>query len=360
MKIILSGGGTLGPVVPLLAIAEKYKKYDSSVEFLWIGTKNGPEKKLIDENGIPFVAIGAGKWRRYFSILNITDIFKLMVAFFQSLIFLIKEKPDLLISAGGYVSVPLHWAATLLAMPQWVHQQDIEVGLANKLMMPFASKITTATEDTINKLPNRHTEWIGNPSRDLTVLDKKVSRKKFGIPENSPVIFALGGGTGSISINQLILAAVPQLNSNWHVIHLTGRDRPGELSEKAAEVFNNYHVYEFFTEEMKDAYALADVVVARAGFSTLTELAALSKPAIILPMFGTHQEENAKTFAEKGGIIMLGKSTSNGLRAAQIIKELIESEEKRKELGKNLNRILPSTKDEKIVQIIKSLTKKPA
>lgn len=354
MKIIFSGGGTLGPVVPLLAIAQTVQKHEGQVEFLWIGTKTGPERKLVEENGIRYIPIWSGKWRRYFSILNLFDVFKFFVAFFQSLYILWREKPDLLVSAGGYVSVPLHAAGALLAIPEWVHQQDVQIGLANKLMFPFASKVTTALKETEDELKKFKAEWIGNPSRNLEA-DPKMARKKFGLPDGVPVFFALGGGTGSTSINQLVVSALPQLNPSWQVIHLVGKERSSELSVKAAEVFPNYHVYEFFTEEMKDAYASADVVLARAGFSTLTELAALKKPAVILPMFDTHQEDNAKYFAEKDGIVLLQRGMNNGLKLSQIFRELVESPEERKRLGEKLNQLLPSAKEEKLIEIINKI-----
>ncbi len=351
VKILLSGGGTLGPVSPLLAIAETYRQYDPTVNLLWVGTKNGPERKLIEEQNIPFIAIRNGKWRRYLSLLNIVDLFRLVAAFIQSYVILLNEKPDLLISAGGYVSVPLHAAAALFGIPCWVHQQDVGIGLANKLMFVKAKKITAALKETAEKLPKNRSEWIGNPARELEAGDRLEARRRFNIPAEAPVIFVFGGGTGSNHLNQLILAAMPQLNPAWHVIHVVGRDRSGESSEKTSEIFSNYHAYKFFTEEMKDAYAIADVVVARAGFGTLTELAALSKAAIILPMIGTHQEENARYFAGHGGIIMLDQASSS-LKLAQAIRELLESEEKRQELGNRLHVLLPITKPEKIVEII--------
>lgn len=356
MKIMLSGGGTLGPVSPLLAIVEMYREYDPTTTFLWVGTKDGPEKKLIEEQKIPFIAIGAGKWRRYISLLNILDLFKLLVAFFQSLVILLKEKPDLLISAGGYVSVPLHLAAALLGIPAWVHQQDVRVGLANKLMFPFARKITVALDGGLEKLVGRNAEWIGNPSRDLQIADPSVARSKFNIPPGAPVVFVFGGGTGSNSINRLILEALPNLDSAVHVIHLVGRERNQELSAKAAEIFPNYRAYDFFMEEMGEAYAVADVVVARAGFSTLTELASLSKAAIILPMSGTHQEDNAGYFVRRGGILMLDQ-TASGLKLSQLIRELLGSADKRHELGTVLHSLLPQTKSEKIIEIVSALTK---
>lgn len=358
MKIILSGGGTLGPVVPLLAIREAYLAKYPDTKFVWVGTAGGPEKELVEKNNLPYFAIGAGKWRRYLSPLNILDLFKIAIAFFQSLFFLWQEKPDLVISAGGFVSVPLHWAGAILGVPAWVHQQDVRLGLANRLMFPFAKKITTALSETAALLPAKKTEWIGNPSRELAVEDIRAARANFGIPEDVPVIFALGGGTGSASINKIILDSLQHWPEDWHVIHLVGRLRPREIAERAAKVFPNYHVYQFFDKEMAAAYAIADVVVARAGFATLSELAMLGKAAVILPMYGTHQEENAGLFAEEGGIMVLEKGTDNGLKLATIVKELINSPEERAALGHKLRELLPRAKPEKIVEIIDSLAKR--
>lgn len=358
MKIILSGGGTLGPVVPLLAIAEAYRAQYPETQFIWVGTPRGPERELIQEHTIPFVTIGAGKWRRYFSLLNVFDIFRTFFAFFQAIVLIIKEKPALLISAGGFVSVPLHWAGALFGVPAWVHQQDIRLGLANKLMFPFATKITTAVRDSVGKLSEKKTEWLGNPVRDLSVVDKAVALKKFNIPSGAPVIFALGGGTGSSSVNNLIFETLSHLPQNWHVIHLTGKDRPDNQVRTMGNAFPHYHAFPFFTDQMKDAYALADIVVARAGFSTLTELAALSKAAVIMPMFGTHQEDNARTFADQGGIILIKRGDNTGTNLVTLLTSLMNNPAQRTALGHALHELLPAAKPEKIVAIIGQLVKR--
>jgi UDP-N-acetylglucosamine--N-acetylmuramyl-(pentapeptide) pyrophosphoryl-undecaprenol N-acetylglucosamine transferase len=153
----------------------------------------------------------------------------------------------------------------------------------------------------------------------------------------------------------MILEALPAWPKDWHVIHLTGKERPSELAERVAGIFPNYHAYKFFTGEMACAYALATVVVARAGFATLTELAALSKPAIIVPMSGTHQEENASFFANNNGVVQFHETMDNGLKLAQVIKDLVEHPEKRQMLGNNLHRLLPATDSKKIVEIIDGL-----
>lgn len=355
MKIVLSGGGTLGPVVPLLAIVESYRQTYPQTNFVWVGTSNGPEKAIIEKYNIPFFTLIAGKWRRYFSLWNLVDLFKIGFAFIKSMVFLWEEKPDLLISGGGFVSVPLHFAAALFSIPTWIHQQDVEPGLANKLMAVFATKITVALESGKNKFGKKSVEWIGNPSRDLTVIDPTISYEKFNLPEDKPVIFAVGGGTGSARINQMILEALPAWPRDWQVIHLVGKERPSELQERAMEVFKNYHVYKFFTDEMKDAYAIADVVIARAGFATLTELATLGKAAIILPMANTHQEANALMLAKEQAVITFNERTDTGLKLAQEIKELILHPEQRKILGKKLQEILPRANPKKVVEIIDEL-----
>jgi len=355
MKIVLSGGGTLGPVTPLLAIAETYKKVDSQTEFIWVGTERGPEKAVVEKYGLPFFIIGAGKWRRYFSWSNFWDIFKIIIAFFQSILFLLHEKPHLLISTGGFVSVPLHYAGAFLGIPSWIHQQDVRPGLANKVMARVAKKITTSLKESVKFFPFRKTEWIGNPTRELKLENKKVAYAHFNIPTDAEaVIFALGGGTGSEQINNMILQALPSWPKNWHVIHLTGKERSGRIHREASKTFSNYHVFDFFTSEMNLAYSAADIVVARSGFGTLGELALFSKAAIIVPMPGTHQEENANYLVSQNGIIKFQEG-ANGIKLAYVVSQLIHNVQKRVALGKQLHTLLPKAETEKIVSSINEL-----
>jgi UDP-N-acetylglucosamine--N-acetylmuramyl-(pentapeptide) pyrophosphoryl-undecaprenol N-acetylglucosamine transferase len=357
MKIVFSGGGTLGPVTPLLQVYEVYKRQYEEAKFAWVGTKHGPERAIVEQAGIAFFAIGAGKWRRYFSWTNFGDIFRIIVAFFQSIIFIWQEKPDILISAGGFVSVPLHWAGAFLGIPAWVHQQDVKPGLAIKLMAPFARRITTALEPTARFFPAHKTTWLGNPGRNLSWNNFDEAYDFFGFKPGTRVILAMGGGTGSVTINHMVLEALPAWPKDWQVIHLIGRERPGDLSERAAKTFPNYHVYKFFTHEMKYAYAIADVVIARAGFGTLTELAMLKKPAIIIPMSGTHQEKNAQFFSKKQAIIELHGTLESGYRLAREVKELIEHEDQRRLLGETLHALLPRAPESELVNIVNAVAR---
>ncbi len=323
MKVLFSGGATLGPVTPLLAIKQVIEEYDPGTEFFWIGTKTGPEREFILKKNIPFQAIAAGKFRRYFSFLNIFDIGRVFIGFFQSLRILLKEYPDLCISAGGFVSVPIHFAAWILGIPTWVHQQDVEVGLANKLMAPYARVITTSILAVTSYFPKRKTKWLGSPVRkEIFQGNKTRARKLFGITTRLPVVLVLGGGTGSLRVNQLIAEAVPHLKGYVEIMHLSGRDRPQELVEKTTELFPYYRVFQFLSDEMKDAYAVADLIVCRGGFGTLTEAAALGKPCIIVPKPG-HQVGNVKFLERVGAAVLVNELTADGLYVAKKIRELL-------------------------------------
>ncbi len=355
MKIVFSGGGTLGPVTPLLAVAEAYSTKYPDTEYVWVGTKNGPEKDFVEKHQIRFIALTSGKWRRYFSIWNIFDIILIVVGFFQSFFFLLKEKPALLISAGGFVSVPLHWAGALLGIPEWIHQQDWQVGLANKLMAPFADTITVALKKNIVEFNQNKTIWLGNPVR-LQILkgDREMAKKRFGIHSNLPVILAMGGGTGSFKINHLVVESIAHLQGFCEIIHLSGKERPQELVDYASKFFDFYHHYLFFNDEIADAYALADVVVSRGGFGSISEIAALSKPAILIPKPG-HQYDNVKFIADENAAIFIDERTADGNYLAKRIKELLADEIEKKRLGKKITAVMPIAKPEEIIGTIERL-----
>lgn len=356
MKIILSGGGTLGPVTPLLAIASAYKSQHPYADFIWLGTKNGPEKKLVIEAGIKFIAIPSGKLRRYFSLSNFTDIFKLISAYFFCLNYLKQEKPDLLISAGGFVSVPLHLAAGRLKIPCWIHQQDNIAGLANKIMSKSANLITVAMVDSLKYFPKHKTRWIGNPVREMTINNIQEAKQYFNIKDDKPIIFALGGGTGSDRLNQIVYEALPHLPSDWYIIHLVGVRRNITKVNKLKNRFTNYRPYDFFGEEMSLAYTIADVVVGRGGFGTLTELASLSKTAVIIPISHSHQEANINPLLSKRALIKIDEqSTEAGLKLANILVNLITDISMAKQMGEVLHQALPIAKNSTICEIIDEL-----
>jgi UDP-N-acetylglucosamine--N-acetylmuramyl-(pentapeptide) pyrophosphoryl-undecaprenol N-acetylglucosamine transferase len=352
IKIVFSGGGTLGPVTPLLAIANAVQKKYPDAAFSWLGTNFGPERMLVEEHHIRFTSIPAGKLRRYFSVFNFFDLFNVAFAFFISLAYLWKENPDVCVSAGGFVSVPVHMAAWCLGISTWIHQQDVDIGFANRLMTPYATLITTALEEQVTRFPKGKTRWLGNPVRsDIFAGSTIVARQIFSLNTNLPVVFATGGGTGSLRVNQMVVEAVQHLQGVCEIIHLSGKERPVDAVNYAAKIFPHYHAYQFFTDEMKEAYAVASIVVSRGGFGTLTEVAALKKAAILIPKPG-HQEANVGFLSHGGAAILLDERTTSGYHLATIIKTLLLQNEAREEMGERLHGILPPAKESDLVAII--------
>lgn len=344
MKIIFSGGGTIGSVSPLLAIAEATRQQQGDAEFLWLATKNGPEKKLIFEYKIPVKEITAGKFRRYFDLRNFFMPLFIFFGFIQSFFIILKFKPSVILSAGGYVAVPVVWAGWFLKVPCIIHQQDVLPGLANKLMSPFAKVISVTFEQSLKDFPAKKTILTGNPVRpDILTGDRHQAYDFFKLDSSKSTVLIIGGGTGAEKLNNLVIKSLGNLLSFCQVIHITGGK-----SENIAE-HSNYRHYDFLTKEMKLAYVAADIIVSRAGMSALSELQALRKPSIIIPMPNSHQEANATEFFKKNAIAMLNQSDLTPENFSASIKHLLEDKVEQQNLVRNMEKVLPINATEKIL-----------
>lgn len=297
MRIFFVGGGTLGSVTPLLATVPKIKQLRPEASFLWLGTANGPEAKLVVEAGLEFRAISAGKLRRYWDRRNFTDVVAIMRGFFECWRLFGQDRPEIVVSAGGYAAPPAVWAAWARRIPVHVHQMDIRPGLANKLAAPFARSVSVAFEKSLADYARFRPAHVGNPVRaELFDVAAPAAKRFFGFRLDVPLVLVMGGGTGADKLNRLIVDALSHMGEKVQLLHLTG---PGKtLAVETPPI--GYVQTQSLTSEMRQAYGAADLVVTRAGMGSLTELAALGLPAIILPMIGTHQEENAALFVAHG------------------------------------------------------------
>jgi UDP-N-acetylglucosamine--N-acetylmuramyl-(pentapeptide) pyrophosphoryl-undecaprenol N-acetylglucosamine transferase len=336
-KILLSGGGTMGSVSPLLAVYQEIKSRQPKTEFLFVGTKSGPEKAAVESYKIPFASIPAGKFRRYFAWQNFVDPFWILAGFFQSFKIIRRFKPQAIMIAGAYVGVPLAWAGWLLKVPVLVHQQDIEIGLANKLMAKVAKEITVSFDVSLSDFSqSKKAVLTGNPLRsEFYECDKEKSRTLFDLKSDLPVILITGGGTGSQTINGLVEKALPKITKFAQVIHTTGQGKNFSFNS------DNYHQYEFLSHEMPEALCAADLVVSRAGLSTLTELAVTAKPAVIIPLYQTHQELNAQHYQKHSAVVVLSEPGLNPEMFARMLRELLMDKEKLKALSENISKIMP-------------------
>jgi len=342
-KVVFVGGGTMGSVSPLLAIYEELKK-DKKIKFFWAGTCRGVEKKALAAYAdISFQPILSGKWRRYFSLKNIFAPFLTIIGFCQAFFWLKKIKPNIVVSAGSFVSVPVCWAAFCCRVPIIIHQMDIRPGLANKLVAPLATKITVGFPKSLKDYPAKKTIWTGIPIRES--LSKKTNLPFLRNPKK-PLVLILGGGTGSLFLNNLTEKSLPELVKICQVAHLTG-------PRKKSFTFSSpdYFSWEFLSN-LGSLYQEADLIVCRAGLGTLSELAYFGKAALVMPLPQSHQEENAAYFAQKKAILLFpqAKATPDSLVAK--IKKMLYNEKERKKIEKNISQLAKKDAREKIKELI--------
>jgi len=349
IKILFSGGGTGGSVTPLLAIFDKLDK--EKYDFWWIGTKKGPEKKMVEDKGIKYRYINSGKLRRYFSWRNFTDPIFIFFGFLESFYFLLFRRQNLIITAGSFVSVPLVWAANILQIPVLVHQQDIRAGLANKLMAKSASVVTCVFEKSLKDY-GKKAIWTGNPVRETLRVEKNYDY--FDFNGLVPTILIVGGGTGAKKINNLVYDSLASLGTRVQIIHVAGK---GKIEKEIKN--SNYKQVEFLEEsDLARAYAISDIVVSRCGIGVLTELSYLSKASILIPMPNSHQEENAKVFRENNAAVILDEKKLDKYSFIIALENLIKDNKKREILSINIEKVMKKNTNQRMIEIIEKMIKK--
>lgn len=348
----------MGSVSPLLAIKQEINHQPKDV-FLWLGTKNGPEKEIVQQAGIKYVSVPSGKLRRYWSWKNFTDIVLIISGFFKALWLIYRFQPDIVLTAGSFVCVPVVMAAAVLRKKIIVHQQDLVVGLANKIMKPFAHKITVSFDEMSEKFNQEKVVVTGNPVRKfLFDANKNSAVKKFNLQEDLPTVLIVGGGKGSQIINEIFINQAKQFTEFCQIIHVLGKGAQSMwLNHPLVMQNSNYHTYEFLTDEMAAAYAAADLVVCRSGLSTLTELSALQKPTITIPIPNNQQVANAKFFNEKKAVVYVRQEDLAPQYIIDLIKDLLTNQQKLKSLTENIYNIMPQNSASKYVDLIYQVVK---
>jgi len=303
---------------------------------------------------ITFLTIPAGKLRRYFSFKNFIDVFRIISAFFVSCRILKKEKPDLLLSAGGFVSVPLAYASYFKKIPIAIHQQDVRPGLANKLMARTAQLVTTTFSKSLADYGDK-AQWLGNPA-PVRVSDEALKgvKVKYGITNELPLILITGGGTGSIGINDLVFKSVNSLVSDYQVVHLTGAGKlpSSEMLEKLSK-YTNYHLQEIInSDDMLALLQASSLVISRCGLATLTELCALKKPAILIPMPNSHQEDNAEVFQSAEAALVLKQDELTSESFIKSVNELMVDKQKIEKFKNNISKIMKENASEEMANLL--------
>jgi len=349
IKILVTGGGTGGHVSPALAVIQAMQALAESAEwtprFRYVGSRHGVEKELVEGIGIPFVGVQSGKLRRASSLRglltlkNLADAFRVPVGIGQALNEVRRFHPDVVLATGGYVAVPPVIAAGLLRRPVLIHEQTVQIGLANQIAARFASRIALTFEGSALELPpslRRKAFVTGNPVRQAIFGGDRVRAvTRFGFDPAEDVlrtIYVTGGALGAQSINRAVEAILPDLLTECRVVHQCGKqdgERLAQVRGSLPETLQRrYHVVPFVGEEIADIFALADLVIGRSGAGTVTEVAAVGKPALFIPLVptgGDEQTRNARRSAEAGAASLLPSKELDGPRLLAELRTLLSN-----------------------------------
>lgn len=319
MRILFTGGGTAGHILPNIAVIEELRERfaDRGVDILYVGSHRGPERELCEKYVVDFQAISTGKLRRYFAWENFIDPFRVIKGCFDALGIVWKWKPNVVMSKGGFVSVPVVFAAWVLRVPVVLHEADVSMGLSNRVCARFAKVVCVSWEKTVQelekkwccgddakKMVSKKVLFTGMPvRRELMSGVREKGLRFLGFDGKKPILLVMGGSLGAKNVNRLVRNVVPDLLKIYDVVHLTGEiDSTGVTDGKSSIM--GYRAFPYLYRELFDVYACTSVVVSRAGASSIAELSSLGLPCIFIPLSATQsrgdQIVNANVLYEAG------------------------------------------------------------
>lgn len=366
MRIIISGGGTGGHIYPGVAIAKKVKEKYKDSEILFIGSKNGLEKKLIPKEGFKISYITVEGLNKKLSLKTPAALYKVFKGYFQASAIIKQFKPDIVIGTGGYVCGPVVLAAALKGIPTLIHEQNAFPGMTNKILAHFVSKIAVTFKESEKYFPKNKVVYTGNPIRNEILNTSKLkSRKIWGFDINKPLILVVGGSRGAKNINDAVVEIIPDLvKNNIQLLFVTGELQYDEIIKKL-----NYKnmdskfkgiVVEPFIYNMQDALGACDIIISRAGATILSEITSLGIPAILIPspyVANNHQEYNAILLEQNGAAVLIKESQLKSDIFKEQIFNLVNNKEMLSKMSVNSFKLAVIDASDKICKIIEDLLK---
>ncbi|MDO4546738.1 MAG: undecaprenyldiphospho-muramoylpentapeptide beta-N-acetylglucosaminyltransferase [Clostridia bacterium] len=323
-RIVLTGGGTAGHVTPNIALIRPLLK--EGWEIHYIGSNDGMERALIEEIGsVAYHPISVGKLRRYADVKNLTDPFRVVAGIDQSRRIIGKIKPNIVFAKGGFVSVPVVYAASMHRVPVLIHESDFTPGLANRLSKPFAKRVLCTFPEAAEAIGKKGT-YAGTPLRPELFRGKRdVGLKLFKFSDDRPVLMVIGGSSGAQAINHALRKALPMLCGSFQILHVCGK---GNV-DSSFDGTPRYCQREYLNEELPHAYAAADIMLSRAGSNTLSEILALNKPSLLVPYpKGAGRGDqilNARSFEQRGFAKVLMQEDMTGDVLAKLIVDVYKN-----------------------------------
>ncbi len=333
-KIILTGGGTAGHVTPNIALLPKLQK--EGFEIHYIGSRNGMEKKIIEDLGIKYYGISSGKLRRYMDIKNFTDAFRIVKGLAEAILLINKIKPNIVFSKGGFVTVPVIMGASFKKVPVIIHESDITPGLANKIAMPFSKVVCTSFPETVKSIPKGKGICTGSPIREELLTGKKENGLKIcGFHKEKPVIMVMGGSLGSVKMNHFVRECLEELLLKFQIIHLCGK---GNIDENLKNK-KGYIQFEYISNELPHMMQASEIIISRAGSNSIFEFLVLEKPSILIPLSKNasrgDQILNAESFQKQGFCEVIEEENLDSQGLLKQIENVYNNRETYKEKMKN-------------------------
>jgi len=356
-RVIISCGGTGGHIYPGIAIGQILRNEISNVEILYVGTKDGMEKNIILKEKFNFTAVESGKLLRKISLTNFLNLFKLFKGIFQSMRIIKTFKPDLIIGLGGYVCVPVVISGWLLKIPIVLHEQNVIPGLANKFLSRLAKTIFVSFPETVKLFPKGKAVFTGNLVREnIGTLDKKECIYKLGLEYSKKTVTLLGGSQGAHTLNMCFLNFIKLLkDENIQIIWMTGV-RDYEYCKNEIRNLNIKVLIQPFFENIEEVYAVTDLIICRAGASTVAEIIKCNIPAIFIPYpyaSSNHQFFNAEALVKNNCAMILNEKELNPEKLKKLILDLINDEDKLNSFKKNIKRMDKVNTKQEILNVIK-------
>ncbi|TQF02556.1 UDP-N-acetylglucosamine--N-acetylmuramyl-(pentapeptide) pyrophosphoryl-undecaprenol N-acetylglucosamine transferase [Kitasatospora acidiphila] len=352
IRMAVTGGGTGGHTYPALtainALRERLAAEGRELEVTWYGTPTGLEARISADNGIPFRPIATGKVRRSLKpaavARTMVDLARVPYGILQATVHLARQRPDVVLSTGGYVAVPVGLGAALTRTPLVMHEQITSLGLANRLLSRVAKAVALSHESSLAALPPRarsRAQVTGNPVRPALLRGNGAkARAAYGLDPELPLVYVTGGAQGSAQVNGLVLEVLPALLGSCQVLHQCGPDHHAKMTAHAAgldpQLAHRYRPVPYVDGELADVFAAADVVISRAGAGTLAELTAIGKPAVLIPLEPTaadEQRRNAEYLAEHGAAFAITRPDVTAERLGQSVWQLITDPGRRADMA---------------------------
>ncbi len=357
-KFILSGGGTGGHIYPALSIAKALQEQLPGSEILFVGAQGRMEMQKVPQAGFKIEGLPITGLQRKFTMKNLVLPLKIIKSLSKALQIISNFKPDAVIGTGGYASAPVVWAAQFKGIPTFIQEQNSYPGITNRFLGKKAQRIFTAYPEAARYFPEKRIMLTGNPVRREIIRrpDTEAAKKSFGLPERLPVVLILGGSLGAAAINRATAQWIEtEQRNDFAVLWQTGKRYYEQYKNH-----ENAHIKPVaFIDEMSAAYAAANIIVSRAGAGTVSELAIVGKPVILIPspnVAEDHQTRNALSLSQRNAAVLLPENQVEKL--GKIIRTLLENPEKAQKLAENLKAIARPDATERIAEtIIKTVQK---